>query len=269
MNRRYTLVLVVLLVIGVFASLASAEPTKRKYHTYGRDPMVPGGITESMLKPGQIIFELPFDTYFSMRGAHGEWVSAWGRKGDLMVGRAISADVASQTAEDQTIEAYKAEAVQYCGNTVVPFYVPAPSLIPLSEVKIEYRDREVIREVEKPVYVPKPYPVEVEKPVYYTVERHFYTPQPASCVEVPSPQRIVYYQEGIIRDLLKIGAAYVGRTRISISQNAPVNTSSSAAAASSSSSNNTNVNNNTNTNSNSNSNENNNQMQQQQETDIN
>ncbi len=266
MNRKLTLVLVVLLIIGVFASLATAEPTKRKYHTYGRDPMVPGGITESMLKPGQIIFELPFDVYFSMRGAHGEWASAWGRKGDKMVGRPITVEV-----DGLTIAANRAELAQFCGNVVVQFWTPAPVPTPQPEVKIEYRDREVVKEVVREVEVPKPYPVEVqvEVPVYYTVERHFYTPHPASEVVVPSPQRIVYYQEGILRDLLKIGAAYVGRTHISISQNAPVNTSSSAAAASSSSSNNTNVNNNTNNNTNNNSNENNNQMQQQQETDIN
>jgi hypothetical protein len=265
MNRRFTLVLVVFLVVAVFASLAYGEPTKRKYHVYGRDPMVPGGITESMLKPGQVVFELPYDTYFSMRGAHGEWASGWGRKGDRMVGRIVTVKV-----DAETIVAYKAELVQYCGNTVVPFWTPAPAPTPEPEVQIEYRDREVLKEVVREVEVPKPYPVEVEVPIYYTVERHFYTPHPASAIEVPSPQRIIYYKDGIMDGLLRIGAAYVGRTRVSITQNAPVNTSSSAssASASSSTSTNTNSNYNSNTNSNYNSNENNLQQQQQQQTYV-
>lgn len=187
----------------------------RKYLTLGRDPMVPGGITGEKLKPGQEIVTLVYDVYVKdMRGAHGELVSGWLRAGTQVVARKVK----STDAQGREIWAWKVEAAQPCGNTHPVYYAPAPAP-PVSarvETRVEYRDREVIREVE------------VERPVYLFAPRRE--------AEVPETHTIVYYEKDWWEKLIPIAAAYAGAPRVSVTANGGKSVAEADASAASSSS---------------------------------
>lgn len=81
---------------------------------------------------------------------------------------------------------------------------------------------------EQLVEVPKPYPVPQPYPVY----QYIFAPLPRT-IEVPQAQTIIYYQSPMWHDLLGLGAAYAGRTRVSITATGGTANSSAAAASSS------------------------------------
>lgn len=72
----------------IMLALALATTTfaqQRHYLTFGRNPMIPGGLTvEQARERGLVPFQLEIDTYFTMRGASGELVSGWAPQGLLM-----------------------------------------------------------------------------------------------------------------------------------------------------------------------------------------
>jgi len=138
MKRIALLTIVVLLFV---ASLAQAAPG-RKYLRFGRNPVDRDGVQQSELKDDQTIVSLPYDAPIKMRGASGEWVSGLAPAGTLMVARLVTTETSAGT-----IYSYRAEKVQVCGNPVETFYFPAPAPpCKPAPPKIEYRDREVIRD---------------------------------------------------------------------------------------------------------------------------
>ncbi|MEX0594772.1 MAG: hypothetical protein WD157_01585, partial [Patescibacteria group bacterium] len=65
--------LVVLGVMGFAQNPDLTNPSQRKYATYGRNPMIKGGVTPEQAKArGWTPFQLPEDVYTAMYGANGE-----------------------------------------------------------------------------------------------------------------------------------------------------------------------------------------------------
>lgn len=72
-----------ILVVVCLAFLGQAQG--RRYATYGRDPMIRGGLTlEQARARGITPFQLEKDRYFEMRDAHGNWSRWWHRAGTWM-----------------------------------------------------------------------------------------------------------------------------------------------------------------------------------------
>ena len=253
-TRYVMLVLVVLLA----ANLAQADVpwADSVIHT---NPVLPRGLGPEMVTSGYAIVPLsnvdrdgqPVSSYTSwMTGRSGEKVWVKFRPGEPVEAIKTGSRTAERDGCQWVVETWHAKRVVRCGNpTSIDFHV--------------WRKVEV-RTVPGPERViPKPYPVPqpygIPYPVYRTETRLVYTAQP---VWVPTPRSQTYVIEhrGIIGGLLGVGAAYAGRTRISITATGGTANSSAAAAAASSASNTNDI-----TNNNTNVNENNNQLQQQQQ----
>lgn len=73
------------LIIAVISLAVFGQAQERKYATYGRDPMIPGGLTPEQARARGITpFQLEKDRYFEMKAASGKWSKWWHRAGTWM-----------------------------------------------------------------------------------------------------------------------------------------------------------------------------------------
>jgi len=190
--KRIPLLTIAVLLLAV-TSLAQAEPG-RKYLQFNRNPVDPDGVQQSELKDGQVIVPLPYDTWITMQGASGEWVSGWAPEGKLMVARPVSTQSAVGT-----IYSYRGEAVQSCGNPTPKFYFPAPA--PPCKPKIQY-----VPGPERPTYWEVNERTTVEETEFVLV----YTSQEEKPLQNPGSKYETHWVEGwgktIVRGALGVAA---------------------------------------------------------------
>lgn len=259
-TTRYAVMVVLFVLLAASFAQADVPWADSVIHT---NPVLSRGLGPEMVTQGYAIVPLsntdqngqPVNAYTSwMTGRSGETVTVKFRPGEPVEAiKTGSRTVNGQPDCQWLVETWHAKRIVRCGNpTSINFYV--------------WRKIEIRTVLGPVVQLPgKPYPVPEPYPVYQTVYQteYVFAPMPRQ-IEVPQSQTLFYYKPGLMEGLLKVAAAYVGRTRISINATGGAGgTANSSAAASSS---NTNIN--RNSNNNVNTNVNNNQMQQQQQVYV-